>query len=96
MGQSGKPGAVPVCPPCASSNRQRFVSCHKATFHDHKASAAVYVKPTIAIACNSGVHCVEYTASWQESVKVMVQHNIPMVFTSYDAEEAAGEANVAC
>jgi hypothetical protein len=78
-----------VCPSCASSKKQRLFSYHKATLHDYTASAA-YVKPVIAIACNSGIH-EEHTASWQESVKVMAQHKIPMVFTSYNELEAEGE-----
>ena len=82
-----------MCPSCAGSKKQRLYSYHKATFHEYAASS-VYVKPAIAVACNSGVH-EECQDSWRESIKVIMQQKIPMVFTSYNESEAEGELGTA-
>lgn len=49
-----------------------------------------YRRPALALACNSGVF-EEAQDSWAPTIKLLVDKDIPAVFTSYNELEATGE-----
>eukprot|EP00554_Chaetoceros_debilis_P016580 CAMPEP_0194125878 /NCGR_PEP_ID=MMETSP0150-20130528/59694_1 /TAXON_ID=122233 /ORGANISM="Chaetoceros debilis, Strain MM31A-1" /LENGTH=113 /DNA_ID=CAMNT_0038819707 /DNA_START=1197 /DNA_END=1538 /DNA_ORIENTATION=- len=60
-------------------------------FNDNGGSSSV--KPDFVVAYNTGMY-EEYTESWKESLKVMIDLDVPCIFTSYDENEAIADFDV--
>ncbi|KAJ6558776.1 hypothetical protein DFH09DRAFT_1036769 [Mycena vulgaris] len=73
--------APATCPECTQLGRKRI--------HEHVADK--FEKPDLCIAFNSGASQVS-THTWLPTFKLLVERKIPTVFTSYNREEAEGEA----
>ncbi|KAJ6514078.1 hypothetical protein DFH09DRAFT_1099731 [Mycena vulgaris] len=65
---------------------------HVSTYHSFVVSKGnKFEKPDLCIAFNSGASQA-LTDQWLPTLKLLVEHKIPTVFTSLDREEAEGEA----
>jgi len=62
-----------------------FQNCDKESF----------TKPDFVVAFNTGMY-EEYTESWKKSIGVMLDLDIPCLFTSYNQIEANADYNVLC
>jgi splicing suppressor protein 51 len=56
------------------------------TYHDFKADASIFTKPDLIVSFNSGMY-EEDTESWKKSRQVVLDLNVPAMFTSYNEEE---------
>lgn len=82
---------VACCPTCQVNNRTRIMGVYSTTYHDHfKKFKAV---PDFIVAYNTGLYD-ECTESWKESIKVMLDMNVPCFFTSFDGNEASADVEV--
>jgi splicing suppressor protein 51 len=86
-----------ICPSCQKLDRNFDVTMFSGAYHDFAADGS-YKPPTLAIACNCGVHDTlekdaslgSNSAQWQPTLELLRDTvACPVLFTSYDAEEAA-------
>jgi splicing suppressor protein 51 len=80
------------CPDCQSKKRERIYSFHCATYHDYHAST-YFTKPDFLVAFNTGMY-EEYTESWKTSLRVILDLQVPSLFTSYCMQEAVADFKV--
>ena len=80
------------CPDCQSKKRRRIYSFHCATYHDYHAST-YFVKPDFLVAFNTGMH-EDDTESWKTSLRVILDMQVPSLFTSYCLQEAEADFKV--
>jgi splicing suppressor protein 51 len=78
------------CPECTSRQRQRKQSLLGMTYHDFQADSTIFTAPDLIVAFNSGM-AEEETESWQKTLKVILDINVPAMFTSYQKDEADNE-----
>ncbi|GLC41993.1 hypothetical protein PLESTB_001056500 [Pleodorina starrii] len=82
--------SVPPPPP----GRELLYSYHLCPYQEFAAGRkgeCSWRRPDIAVAFNSGIS--EYDREmWAPALEVLVQHGVPVVFTSYNGEEAAADA----
>lgn len=74
------------CPTCESQDRSRGTYIYGLTYHDYKASI-MFKSPDLIVAFNTGMHEV-CTESWKTSLEVILDMNVPALFTSYNKDEA--------
>jgi len=74
------------CPACVAQHRSRSTSIHGFTYHDYKASSK-FKSPDLIVAFNTGMY-EEYTDSWKTSLEVILDMNVPALFTSFNKDEA--------
>lgn len=75
-------------PPLLPNNLMAHVS--SSLFYHDFAKRTSYMTPAISVAFNSGLH--ETPNDWRPSIKVLVEKNVPCVFTSYNGGEARDDA----
>jgi hypothetical protein len=80
------------CPDCQSKKRQRISSFHCATYHDYHAST-YFAKPDFLVAFNTNMY-EEDTESWKTSLRVILDLQVPSLFTSYCLEVAVEDFKV--
>jgi splicing suppressor protein 51 len=80
------------CPDCQSKKQKRICSFHCATYHDYHAST-YFAKPDFLVAFNTGMY-EEYTESWKASLRVILDLQVPSLFTSYCLQEAVADYKV--
>jgi hypothetical protein len=83
---------IEACPDCISKGRVRMQAFHDMTYHDYRASDD-FITPDFAAAFNSGMYD-EYTASWKESLAVLMDLEVPCIFTSFNKEEGEEDLKV--
>ncbi|CAO2658543.1 Nn.00g062660.m01.CDS01 [Neocucurbitaria sp. VM-36] len=79
------------CDKCESTGRQRSLASYKGLYHSF-ARASFYERPDLIVAFNSG--CADgddAETSWAQTIRHIVDSNIPSLFTTYNAEEAQHE-----
>lgn len=77
-----------VCPTCESNHRQRSISIHGQTYHEFvRTSGDKFSRPDLIVAFNTGMH-EDDTESWTESLRGILDMNVPALFTSYNRGEA--------
>jgi hypothetical protein len=81
-----------TCPDCQSKKRERVYSLHCATYHEYHAST-YFTKPDFLVAFNTGMYQL-YTESWKSSLRVILDLQVPSLFTSYCMEEAVADFKV--
>jgi hypothetical protein len=75
---------------CSTSSSQACVSgAHRGPYEEYAASPH-WAPPSLALACDSGIGEHE-TAAWLKAVKVLLDHDVPCCFTSYQTIEGKGE-----
>ncbi|KAF7298719.1 hypothetical protein MIND_00819400 [Mycena indigotica] len=95
--QSGRaPKVYPLdtCPECARRERKRVHEHTADTYHGYVAAqGSKYEKPDLAIAFNAGASSEPSSrVMWAPTMKLLVEKKIKTVFTSYNSEEAHGDA----
>ena len=80
------------CSDCQSKKRKRIYSFHSATYHDYHAST-YFAKPDFVVAFNTGMFD-ECTESWKTSLRVILDLQVPSLFTSYCLQEAEADFKV--
>eukprot|EP00978_Attheya_sp_CCMP212_P015098 scaffold38823_cov48-Attheya_sp.AAC.5 len=80
------------CPDCQSKKRRRIHSIHGTTYHDY-ASSSFFTKPDFVVAFNTGMF-QEDCVSWQTSLRVLLDFEVPCLFTSYNFTEAKQDYDV--
>lgn len=83
---------IQTCPDCTSKGRVRTTGCYQLTYHDYHKTKD-FVEPDFVVAFNTGMF-EEYTSSWKESLNVLLDLNVPCIFTSYDEHEGTADLNV--
>ncbi len=81
------------CPDCQAKGRQRIYSYYGSTYHEYYFDKESFQKPDFVVAFNTGMY-EEYTESWKESLKVILDLDVPSFFTSFNEEEAIGDFEV--
>ena len=94
------------CPDCVGKNRSRIQGFSKSTYHDyfakssgthsggtHSGGGSRFKTPDLIVAFNTGMF-EEYTDSWKESLEIMLDLNVPCIFTSYNNHEACEDLKV--
>jgi splicing suppressor protein 51 len=79
---------LPCCDACQSQKRKRPISAYKGLYHDFAASS-FYEKPDLIVAFNSG--CVDgddADSDWDRTIRLIVDSDIPALFTTYNPREA--------
>eukprot|EP01083_Nonionella_stella_P154521 498030_1 len=91
----GQKMELQCCPVCVGKGRTRSATFSKMTYHDYfnDNGDSSFVKPDFVVAYNTGMY-EEYTESWKESLKVMIELDVPCLFTSYDENEAIADFDV--
>jgi splicing suppressor protein 51 len=81
----------PCCPSCVADGRRRFQVMKNKLLQDvfHELP-----RPDLAIACNAGIHDRAAYPDWEEAVELLLEEEIPCVFTSYTAEESMLDCHV--
>eukprot|EP00561_Arcocellulus_cornucervis_P011726 CAMPEP_0185815814 /NCGR_PEP_ID=MMETSP1322-20130828/16392_1 /TAXON_ID=265543 /ORGANISM="Minutocellus polymorphus, Strain RCC2270" /LENGTH=96 /DNA_ID=CAMNT_0028512715 /DNA_START=1 /DNA_END=287 /DNA_ORIENTATION=+ len=59
-------------------------------WHEYRADKDRYTKPDLVVAFNTGMS-MEETDGWVESIKLMLEDDIPCLFTMYQEDEAKGD-----
>jgi hypothetical protein len=80
------------CPDCQSKKRERICSFHCSTYHDYH-SSTYFTKPDFLVAFNTGMY-EECTESWKTSLRVILDLQVPSLFTSYCMQEAVADFKV--
>lgn len=83
---------IEACPNCNANGRVRMQGFYDMTYHDYRASDD-FVKPDFVAAYNTGMYD-EYTESWKESLGVLLDLDVPCIFTSYNEEEGQADLRV--
>lgn len=78
------------CPDCTAKGRNRFNTTYAKKWHEYRADEERYTKPDLIVAFNAGIS-MEETDGWVESVKMMLEDDIPCLFTMYEETEAKGD-----
>ena len=86
-----------VCQRCAHSGVKMYIRPVHGLYHtvaslpsDEEVKQLVLNedKVTLVLACHSGMHDPNFTSSWEPTVKLLSQTNIPCVWTGYNANES--------
>jgi len=84
---------IECCPDCIEKGRTRRMAFHNVTYHELFKDKGRFTKPDFVVAFNTGMY-EEFTDSWKESVNVMLDLNVPCLFTSYNKYEAESDFDV--
>jgi hypothetical protein len=83
------------CAACKALNCRLLLSSENALYHASSAAQDIATAPpTLVLAENSGLHDPKYSESWLPTLRLLAQHNVPSVFTSYNQEEAVSDAAI--
>lgn len=80
------------CPGCREQKRSRQIYFYGKTYHEYRASDT-FSTPDLVIAFNTGMH-EEDVESWKESLGVILDMDVPSMFTSYNRREAEEDFRV--
>jgi splicing suppressor protein 51 len=89
---------IQACPTCTTNGRKRVFALYGFTYHDfhnkfvvpqgdEPSSSLSCLKPDLVVAFNTGMHEVD-AESWKTSLQVIMDTNVPSIFTSYNRSEA--------
>jgi mitochondrial splicing suppressor protein 51 len=81
---------VECCPVCTVQNRTRSIEICESTYHEYKQDPIMFSQPDLIVVFNTGMY-EECTESWKSSLQVMLDMNVPCLFTSYAKDEAVGD-----
>ena len=90
LGKYCATASVETCPMCTERGRERILSFYGKTYHEYAADTEQFKPPDFVVAYNTGMH-EEYTDSWKESLEVLLDMEVPCVFTSYNMAEAKAD-----
>lgn len=82
---------IECCPECTALARKRTFASYRGLYHDF-AKSTFYEKPDIIVAFNSG--CADgddAESDWTPTLRLIVDSDVPALFTTYNAEEAGHE-----
>lgn len=77
------------CPVCTAQNRTRSIEIFGYTYHEYKQDP-MFSQPDLIVAFNTGMF-IERTESWKTTLQVMLEMNVPCLFTSYAKQDAIGD-----
>ncbi|KAF1997008.1 hypothetical protein P154DRAFT_497660 [Amniculicola lignicola CBS 123094] len=79
------------CPVCKSEGRTRSIASYRGVYHDFAASSN-FAKPDLVVLFNSGwVDGDDAEKDWAPTIKLLVDQNVPALFTTYNQSEARHE-----
>ena len=84
------PMDLECCPDCIGKGRKRVMTTYAKKWHEYRADKDRYTKPDLVVAFNTGMS-MEETDGWVESIKMMIEDDIPCLFTMYQEDEAKGD-----
>lgn len=84
--------SIEACPDCTAKGRVRMQGFHDMTYHEYYTSDD-FVKPDFVAAYNTGMYD-EYTQEWKDSLKVLLDLDVPCIFTSYNELEGVEDLKV--
>jgi splicing suppressor protein 51 len=95
LGQQGSPflpkTSVDCCPACKSDGRTRSISIYQGLYHDF-AKTSNYDKPDLVVLFNSGwVDGDDAELDWAPTIKLLVDSDVPALFTTYNEGEVWNE-----
>lgn len=76
---------IGACPDCTAKGRVRRQGFRNITYQEYRAREE-FVRPDFVAAFNTGMY-EEYTDSWKESLRVLLDLEVPCIFTSYNRHE---------
>ncbi|KAF7378239.1 MYND-type domain-containing protein [Mycena sanguinolenta] len=80
-----------ICTDCTAHNRSCLLTCAALAYHDFVETQGKRFKtPDLCIAFNSGTSVPNMGYTWEMTMKLLVEYEIPSVFTAYDCKEAMG------
>ncbi|KAL0571918.1 hypothetical protein V5O48_010049 [Marasmius crinis-equi] len=84
-----------ACPSCIRDGRQRIYSYENILYHDYVRSSKAKARttPDIIVALNTGMSEMEMD-SWKKTMKVILDKNVPGVFTCYSKLEGEMEVDM--
>jgi splicing suppressor protein 51 len=96
LGQQGSPFLpktnIDCCPGCRLDGRTRSISIYQGLYHDF-AETPNYDKPDLVVLFNSGwVDGDDAESDWAPTIKLLVEGNVPVLFTTYNEQEAQNES----
>jgi splicing suppressor protein 51 len=96
LGQQGSPflpkTPVDCCPACKADGRTRSISIYQGLYHDFAVSPH-YDKPDLAVLFNSGwVDGEDAESDWAPTINMLVDGDVPVLFTTYNEQEARNES----
>lgn len=83
---------IGACPDCISNGRVRMQGFYDMTYHDYR-SGEDFIEPDFVAAYNTGMYD-EYTESWKQSLGVLLDLDVPCIFTSYNKLEGEADLDV--
>lgn len=82
---------LPCCSMCQSQLRKRPLASYQGLYHNF-AKSSNYAKPDLIVAFNSGfVDGDDANTDWDQTIRHIVNSDIPTLFTTYNAREASNE-----
>jgi splicing suppressor protein 51 len=79
------------CPVCTSDGRSRIVASYTGLYHDFM-TINDYSKPDLTVFVNSGwVDGDDAETHWLPTIEMLVDSDVPSLFTAYNGEEALNE-----
>ncbi|KAJ7615532.1 hypothetical protein FB45DRAFT_841983 [Roridomyces roridus] len=77
------------CADCQSRHKRRIYSNHPVHYHDYVTQlGSDYAPPDLVIAIDSGASQPMYRAAWKKTIQLLVEREVPSVFTAFFPEEA--------
>ncbi|KAJ7610448.1 hypothetical protein FB45DRAFT_333628 [Roridomyces roridus] len=77
------------CTDCQSRNKRRIYSNHPVHYHEYVAQVGSdYAPPDLVVAFDSGASQPQYRAAWKQTIQLLVERGVPLVFTAFCQEEA--------
>jgi len=84
------PMDLECCPDCTAKGRKRIITTYAKKWHEYRADEDRYTKPDLIVAFNAGIS-MEETDGWVETIKLMLEDDIPCLFTMFEETEAKGD-----
>ena len=79
------------CPHCKAGGRERSISLYQGVYHNF-AKDSKFEKPDLIVLFNSSwVNGDDAKSNWEPTIKLLVEDNVPALFTTYNAGEAQNE-----
>jgi len=86
--------AISCCPDCVRKSRSRLFSFVAKTYHDYANASKHFTKPDFVAAFNTGMFEEPDTSSWKPSLDIILDMDVPSIFTSYNKFEAEGDCKI--
>ena len=83
-------GGIECCPTCQAQGRKRGLSMYGTTYHKYchdRTMSNNHMPPDLVVAFNTGIS-QEETESWNPTLQLILDLNVPAMFTSFNRQEA--------